>query len=73
MSKTYRNYLCARKGFKKPKSFNYLKGNQAFVDSLKQEGYSPRNREVCKANSQSIPNAWEDRAISALYEIDFAR
>ena len=72
MSRTYRSSYTKKLCLKKPKSLNYLKGNQAFVEELTNEGYFPRNRETAKANSQNIPNAWNDKPVAALYEIDFA-
>ena len=72
MSRTFRNPNTKNLCLRKPKSKNYLLGNQHFVEELIDEGYSPRNRETAKANPQNIPNAWDDKPVSALYEIDFA-
>lgn len=72
MSRTFRNSYTKNLCLRKPKTLNYLLGNQQAVDELVDEGFTPRNRETAKANPQNIPNAWDDKAISALYEIDFA-
>lgn len=72
MSKTIRSSYTKNTCLRRPQSLNYLKGNQAFVDELVEEGYFPRNRETAKSNPQNIPNAWDDKPVSALFEIDFA-
>jgi hypothetical protein len=71
MSRTQRKPYTKNTCLRNPQSLNYLKGNQAFVDSLLEEGFFPRNRETAKANPQNIPNAWDDKAVAALYEIDY--
>lgn len=72
MSRTFRNANTKNMCLRKPKTHNYLLGNQKAVDELVDAGYYPRNRETAKANPQNIPNAWDDKPVSALYEIDFA-
>ena len=69
MSRTKRDPYIRNLCLRHPQTLNEMKGNQAAVEELLDEGYTPRSREVARTSWKVIANAYDDVCIAALDEV----
>jgi len=73
MSRTYRNPGTRQHCFRRPVAFNFLKESQSYLDELREIDFVARNRDRIKGNPYNHGNAYDDKQISASYELDFSK